>query len=177
MTDRSINLTQFPTHTSPTFQLPTSQLSTFQLPNFQTIQLSNFQPPPCQPSTSNSSSSYPYPHLHQYQIITEGEVWRGRHFAPFKKHRKNVGFERPTGGALWEIHVGAMSIMYGCPWIRFFDLCRTRDSAKSFRSVTFSALNDRASSESHFDPQNDPETVRGVAKIHVSPNAHFRRPL
>ena len=33
-----------------------------------------------------------------------------------------------------------------------------------FRFVTFSALNDRSSWKSHFDPQNTPETVRGVVE-------------
>ena len=45
VTDRSINLTQLPTHTSPTFQLPTSQLSTFQLRNLSTLTFPTFQPP------------------------------------------------------------------------------------------------------------------------------------
>ena len=77
VTDRSINLTRLPT--PPAFQLPTSQLSTFNFPTFQ------LPTSTCQPSTSNSSSSYPYPHLHQYQIITEGEVWRGRGSATLQK--------------------------------------------------------------------------------------------
>ena len=93
--------------------LSTSNFSTSKLPNFTTSQLLNF-------TTSqlpNSSSSYPHPHLHQYQIITEGEVWRGRGSATLQKPLEFLDFWRGPRRALWEIgrrrHVRSSMVIRG----------------------------------------------------------------
>ena len=94
-TSNSFNLTQLPTHqllafSRSNFQLQTPQPPPFQLPNYPTSQLPN------SPTSQlpNSSSSYPHPHLHQYQIITEGEVWRGRGSATLQKPLEFLDFWR-----------------------------------------------------------------------------------